>query len=111
MRSDRGSAAVELAGMLPLMLLAAVLVWQALLITSTTNAAEHAARNASRAAAMGEAAQPAALAAVPTWLRDDARVQRRGPTAVTVEITVPLVAPGVSSPWRISRDAELPRTG
>jgi pilus assembly protein CpaE len=111
MRRDRGSAAVELVGMLPLLLLAAVLVWQALLVTSVTTAAEHAARNASRAAAMGDAAQPAALAAMPAWLRDDARVQRSGPTAVTVEIGVPLVAPGVSSPWRISRAAVLPRTG
>ena len=109
---DRGSAAVELAGMLPLLLLTAVLVWQVLLIVSTATAAEHAARNASRAVGVGGRAGPAGRAALPAWLRDDATIEAGGGTAVTVRIAVPVVAPGVTLPsWTVSRDAVLPATG
>jgi hypothetical protein len=112
MRSEQGTAAVELIGMLPLMLLAALLVWQALLITSAATAAEHAARNASRAASTAQPVDAAGLSAVPSWLRDDTLVQRdSGSTEVTVRITVPLVAPGLASPWTVVREADLPRTG
>jgi hypothetical protein len=93
------------------MMLTALLVWQALLITSATTAAEHAARNASRAISTGASIETAALDAVPSWLRDDTAVQRSGGGAVTVRITVPLVAPGVGSPWTVSRTADLPGTG
>lgn len=108
---ERGSAAVELIGMLPLLLLVALLLWQGLLTLGATNAAEHAARNGSRAASTGGSARSAAMDAVPTWLRDDTAVQRDGGTDVTVRISVPLLVPGVAPAYTVTRTAVLPRTG
>ena len=112
-RTQRGSASLEFLGALPLILLAALAGIQLLLTTTTVTAAQNAARAGSRAAGLGAtapAAKGAALDALPSWLRGDARFTLQG-TKATVVLEVPLVLPGLStSALTVSRRAELPKT-
>lgn len=122
--SDRGAAAIELLGMLPILLGLALVLWQGLLAFSAASAADRAARDVARELAAGRAT-PASVTEVlttslPGWLEGGARV-RTGPggscdagnaapaTRVTVCLQVPLIAPAVSSPWQVAATAEMPR--
>ena len=110
-RRERGSTAVELAGMLPMLLLISLFAWQALMVAFTVTAAENAARSGSRAEGRGDDGREIALESLPTWLRGDAEVTVDG-ELVEVRIPVPIVLPGVS--WggaTVARSAELPGTG
>jgi len=108
---ERGSMSVELAGMLPILLVVAVFAWQALMVAFTLTAAENAARNGSREEGRGGDGREIAMESLPSWLRGDAEVTIEG-ELVEVRIAVPIVFPGVS--WggaTVSRTAELPSTG
>lgn len=109
-RSERGSAAIELLGMLPLLLLAALAAWQLLMVAFVMTTAENAARVASRAASLGRPGEASARASVRGWLHEDVSAAVDG-TRVVVSIRVPLVFPGLPSPVVVSRSAELPATG
>lgn len=118
---ERGTASIELLGLLPWLVLGAFVAWQLLLVVAVANGAEHAARVGSRAVTLGRDGPEAALAALDDWVRplaaaetgpregcDDDDVERG--TRVAVCISVPVVVPGWSvDAFRISRDAELPR--
>ena len=107
-RGERGQASVELLGMLPLLLLSALLVWQLLLAGYAVTSAENAARNASRAEALGEDGEDAARDSLSFGLEDGAVVRIEGDRA-TVRVRVPIVAPGISNgDIAVERDAELP---
>lgn len=117
LRDERGQASIEFTGLLPYLLLAAVFGWQVLLITTTINSAENAARAGSRVAGMGGNGDSAATEALPPWLRDH-RVAPLpgggcggggGSTAVTVCLEIPVLFPGVGfDEFQISRSAEFP---
>jgi pilus assembly protein CpaE len=105
---ERGQVSVELLGMLPLLLIAALLVWQLLLAGYAVNSAENAARNASRAAALGQDGEDVAKDSLSFGLEKGAKIEVDGEKA-TVRVRVPIVAPGVSSSeLTVERDAELP---
>lgn len=107
-RGERGQASVELIGMLPFLVLAALLVWQLLLVGYAVTSAENAARAASRVEARGGDGGKAARRVVGSPLRKGIRTEvDRGKTVVRVR--VPLIVPGITrEDLTVSRDAELP---
>ena len=109
-RSQQGTASVELLGILPLLLVVALACWQLLLGAFTATAAQDAARTGSRAAALGHSdARTAAVAALPSWLRDGATASVAGDGRVRLRVRVPIVMPGLSSAsLTVSRSAQLP---
>lgn len=110
LRCERGSSAVEVAGFMPLLMLAAFAGWQILLVAFTATAAENAARTASRAESKGESGQEAALDSVSSWLRDGTKAKIDG-TKTTVTISVPIVVPLFSTDaLSVSGEAEMPET-
>lgn len=120
--ADSGVAAIEYLGLVGFLILAALAGWQLLLAAAVTNAAENAARAGSRAAGMGDAAEPAALDAMDSWLRPIAAVERGpnpacdddqpdGGTKVVVCIKVPVFLPALTvDSLEVRRFAWLPRT-
>ena len=107
LREEGGQASVECAGVLVWMLLAALLVWQLLLVSWTFTQASNAARTASRADGRGGSGEKAGRAALSPGLRDHARVEMAGERA-TVRVRIPIVLPGLDSDrLRVSRSAEL----
>jgi TadE-like protein len=105
---QRGQASVELLGMLPLLLLGALLVWQLLLAGYAVSSAENAARNASRAEGLGQDGERAARESLSFGLERGSTVEIEGDRA-TVHVRIPIVAPGIDSEdLTVSRDAELP---
>ena len=108
LHEEAGQASVEFAGVLVWMLLAALLVWQLMLVTWSFNQASNAARTASRADGRGGSAQKAGKAALSPGLRKHAKVEMAGERA-TVRVRIPIVIPGLDSDnLRASRSAELP---
>lgn len=112
-REERGSAGVELVGMVPLLVLVTILCVEAFLAASSYSAAQKAARDAARAVAMGLDGRAAAEASLPRWTTLVA-AERYGCDGVCyrVELSVPLLVPGlVDDLITIERRAELPDTG
>jgi len=110
LRDQTGQASTELLGMLPFLLIAALMVWQLLLGAWTFTQASNAARTASRVAARSDEADPgkAARNAVSRPLRRGMRVRMDGDRA-TVRVNVPILFPGLTtSQLRATRSAELP---
>ena len=113
-RSEDGSAALELLGGAPLMVLVSLALVQALLIGHTAVVTEQAARTAARVAMVtddGARTRAAGVAALPSWLQSGAQVRSSsGVTqSVTVSSRVPSVVPGVRlASLRIDRTVEMP---
>ena len=107
-RDQRGQASVEFAGVLVWLLLAALFIWQLLLVTWAFNQASNAARTASRVDGRGGSGQKAGKEALSPGLRDHAKVELAGEKA-TVKVRIPIVVPGLDSPKLLAtRTAELP---
>ncbi|MEU8759784.1 TadE/TadG family type IV pilus assembly protein [Streptomyces sp. NPDC048659] len=108
-RDDRGQVAVEFVGMLPLILLTLVLLWQCVLIGYTFTLAGNAADEGARAGAVdGDCAAAAkrhldgawAAGARPDCGRDG------GLYRATVRLRVPVLFPGAGSfPFDVTGDA------
>ena len=108
-RDQRGQASVEFAGVLVWLLLAALGVWQLLLVTWAFNQASNAARTASRAEGRGGDGEKAGRAALSRGLRGDAEIVVRDERA-TVRVRIPILIPGVDSDGMVAtRRAVLPR--
>lgn len=108
LREEAGQASIEFAGVLVWMLLAALLVWQLLLVTWSFTQASNAARTASRADGRGGSGETAGRAALSPGLREHAEVRMRGEQA-TVWVRIPIVIPGLDAPSvRARGSAELP---
>jgi hypothetical protein len=106
--SERGQASVELLGVLPAVLLAALAAWQIVLGAHTLWLAANAARVGARAEAVGRDAEAAARTALPAHLRRGAVVATRGGGRVDVRVRMPMVVKGAASPLRIKATAALP---
>lgn len=107
---ERAQVAVEFLGMVPLMLISALLVWQLLLAAYAVSSAENAARTASRAEGVGRDGEEAARSSLSFGLDQDAVTTIDGERA-EVSVRVPIIAPGVSvEALTVTRDAELPET-
>jgi hypothetical protein len=109
-RQEGGSASVELAGLMPILVLAALAGWQVLLFGFTATAAENAARTASRAESKGDDGEAAAKESVSSFLRGGTTATLEG-TKATVKIEVPILFPPLSNEGlTVSGDAEMPDT-
>src|SRR2546425_4745234 len=91
---ERGQAAVELVGLLPLLAVAVALMWQAALAGQAIWLASSAARAAARADAIGLDAAAAARRVLPARLERGLGVSSRGDGTVAVSIRVPSVVGG-----------------
>jgi TadE-like protein len=116
-RGEGGSVAVELVGIIPILVLVTILCVQGFLAAATASTAAKAARDAARAAMRDGpgAGYAAAQQTLPRWadLRSvqwgGAAVPGCSGTCARVEVAVPLVVNGFSSGnLTLSRSAELP---
>jgi hypothetical protein len=111
--AEKGQASVEFLGMLWLLFLVALGVWQLLLAAWAAEQAQNAARTASRVEGRGGDAGKAARNAVTSALRKGMDVQVAG-ERVTVSVRIPILIPGLVTGDRhllATRDATLPSTG
>ena len=92
-RSERGQAAVELVGMLPLLFLVVLAVAQVLAAGLAREAAHHAAQAGAMALLQGGDPVKEARAAAPDWSRRRLSVSVRGRT-VRVHVVPPALVPG-----------------
>jgi hypothetical protein len=112
--SERGQSSVELMGMLWLLLLLALGIWQLMLAAWAAENAQNAARTASRVEGRGGDADKAARNAVTSALRKGMDVDVAS-ERVTVTVRIPILIPGLvvddkHFPTAI-RSATLPNTG
>jgi hypothetical protein len=91
--SERGAASVELIGTLPFLGLALLAAAQFVLTGGALWAAAISARAGARAVEVGGEARPAARRALPSPLREGARVSDRD--GVEVRVRVPALLPGM----------------
>jgi len=90
---ERGQAAVEVVGLLPLLFLVALAVCQVLVAGLAREAAHHAAQAGAMALLQGGDPAQHARAAVPDWSRRRLSVQVSGRT-VRVRVVPPALVPG-----------------
>jgi hypothetical protein len=111
---DRGTASVEFAALLPIVLAVVLVCFEALMASVTVERVENAARTGARVAAMRQdaaACVPAAAAALPGWLNE--RTLRGGEAggdgvSCTVRAKVPLLWRGVPLDYTVTRTVTMP---
>lgn len=110
---ERGQSLVETMGLLPLLLVLFLGMWQLGLVGYTYMLAGHAAREGARELAIDPSEpkdktppfEKVAREDIPKAWRDKSRVERDGTVTVKVQLRVPLIIPGVHSPIRINSSA------
>jgi hypothetical protein len=108
LREQRGQASTEFMGMLWLLFLSALFVWQILLVAWSVDQAANAARTASRVEARDGNAEKAAHWAVSEGLRRGMNVKISGETA-SVSVRIPIIFPGLGDDHlHVTRSATLP---
>jgi pilus assembly protein CpaE len=107
LRDERGQASVELVGVLPFALLAALVAWQLVLAGHTLWMSGHAARVAARAAAVGNDPSRAARSALPKALEHGLQVDRRSGGGVRVRLRVPLLVRRWRAPVVVSASSSF----
>lgn len=111
-RADAGSLAVELVAVVPVLLAVTLLCVQGFGAVSAVEATQRAARDAARAASLGEDPVAAARADLPpaAELRRVSAVGGCGDACVRVDVEVPLGIPGLVTLTRLplSRTAAMP---
>jgi hypothetical protein len=110
LRRQEGQATVEFLGALPLLVIAALLVWQLVLFGTVMTSAQNAARTGSRAASLHSDGEKAAMNALRPSFRDDAKVTQTPDGRVQVKVKVPLLVPGIPLPLSVTEDATIPDT-
>lgn len=105
-RRDEGSAAVELAAAVPIVILVMAAVLQTVSVISATSAANQAARDGARAVSLGRSATTAVEDSLPGGI-DDARVVTRGDGRVEVEVDALRIVPFVPT-FTVTRSAVMP---
>ncbi|MDX2559647.1 TadE/TadG family type IV pilus assembly protein [Streptomyces sp. TX20-6-3] len=112
-RRDRGQAAIEYLGFLPILLIVGLAGLQLGIAAYAAQQAGTAARAAARAASSdaddGPDAQAAAGAAVSGWIDPDVATYRGGDEiTVTVTVTIPSVVPFVKDFGEVTKTATMP---
>lgn len=104
LRGDRGQAAFEFTGMIPIILGTLVLLWQAALVGYTFSLAGNAADEAARAAAVGAACGEAATADLPAAWNADVDCPGAAGDLVTADVALetPVLFPGFTIPVTIT---------
>lgn len=110
LRGEAGQASVEFLGALPLLVIAALLVWQLVLFGTVMTSAQNAARTGSRAASLHSDGTKAAYNALRPAFRDHADVSTAPDGTVKVKVRVPLLVPGIPLPLSVTEDASIPDT-
>ena len=108
-RDQRGQASVEFAGVLIWLLLAALFIWQLMLVTWAFNQASNAARTASRTEGKGGNAVQAGRKALSPGLREGSKVRMVTSEKAQVKVLIPIVVPGLHHKGFVAtKTAELP---
>jgi pilus assembly protein CpaE len=109
---ERGQTTVEFAGILPLLLIVVMLLWQIGLVGYTFMLAGHAAREGARELAIDTTDTvkdrpyaDTALEDLPTAWKKGARVDRANHQTVRVKLEVPLLFPAVHTRWKVTSEA------
>ncbi|MGH3355960.1 MAG: TadE/TadG family type IV pilus assembly protein [Nocardioidaceae bacterium] len=104
-RAEGGSTALEMVGLIPIVLVLIMALLQAGFSLYGISATQTAARQAARAASLGDSPEAAADTALPGWL--DPTVAMVGPgNGVRVSVNLPDVVPGTD--LIVDREAILP---
>lgn len=104
-RRERGSTAIEMTVMAPIMLIVALALAHAALAAYGITATQTAARQGARALSQGDSAAAAVNRALPSWL--PAETSTFGPgSGVRVRVNLPDIVPGYD--LRVTRTAVLP---
>ena len=104
---ERGQATIEFTGILPLVAVVLILLWQIAMIGMTAAFGGHAARAGARAFAVGDDVKAAALHSLPGWWQHPKDISATVSSkdnyygTVTVKYQIPLLIPGVSLPVSI----------
>lgn len=106
LRGESGQSSVEMMGLLPVIALIVLGLWQMGLVGYTYLASGNAAREGARVLAVGDEAAPVIRDDVPTAWRKGLRC-KVGDSRVEVSLAVPAVLPGLGSPLRISSSAGI----
>lgn len=108
-RDDEGQVAIEFLGMVPLILLTLVLLWQCVLVGYTFSLAGNAADEAVRAYAVGDDCHEAGTRNLDGAWASGAKVTctpEGGMAHATVTLRVPVLFPGaISFPFDVEADA------
>ena len=107
LRRQRGQASVELLGVLPLVILVGLVVWQIALAGHAVWLCANAARVAARAELVGREAEAAARSALPRGLEKGLEVRSDRAGAVRVTLRVPLLIHRWQGPISVSATASL----
>lgn len=105
-RDDAGSAAVELAAAVPVVILVMAAVLQTVAVISATSAANQAARDGARALSLGRSATVAVQDSLPDGI-DDARVVLLGDGRVEVQVDAVRIVPFAPT-FTVKRSAVMP---
>jgi len=111
-RSEVGQATVELLAATPILIIAALLVWQMCLVGIVLTSAQNAARTGARVLSRSSsppAAERAAEHALRGSFRDGSQITAAGET-VRVKVKVPLIVPGLNLPLTLVESASMPNT-
>jgi membrane protein implicated in regulation of membrane protease activity len=113
-RHQSGQATIEFAGMLSLLLIAALFAWQLALVGWTfvqvANTARAVARLYSREESVPHAQQEGMSSLKDDGLGDKASVSFDG-SRWSVSAYIPILLPGLGSGLRVTRTATMPQTG
>ena len=107
MLREDGQATVELIGVVPALLAVGLVLWQLILVGHAAWMSAHAARAAARADLVGEDADAAARAVVPSVLERGLEVDRDDAGRTRVEVPVPVVGQRWDAPVDIAARASL----
>lgn len=105
-----GQASLELIGMMPLLMLAALLAFQLMAFGYAATMVGNAAEAASMAALRGESTTEAAAESVPGWPKSSISVDREG-ERVEVSLTVPSPFDFLEKKLKVSADATVRKAG
>ncbi|GAB2802641.1 TadE/TadG family type IV pilus assembly protein [Streptomyces daliensis] len=114
-RGDRGSSSLEFAGMLPLLLLVAVVAIQLGIVGYAVQQAGTGARAAARTASQEDIAdsyEATGRAAMSGWTASRSSFALAGggeEVTVTTTVTIPSIVPGISDFGGAARSATMPR--
>src|SRR3954470_8435735 len=110
---ERGQSSAEFMGLLPIILVIFFALWQIALTGYTYVAAGHAAREGARQLAVDDSDsgknppfRKAAMADLPKTWQHGAVIEKEGTVTVSVKLKVPLLIPGLRTPWEISTTAD-----